>query len=90
MKLNEIFKDTFYNDTIFSEDAVSFVESMIFIKSVKGIKVPCMKCLVREKEIKITPEEAVRQLYLYKLIYEYDYSPERIQIEREPMMRGAL
>lgn len=30
----------------------------------------------------MTPEEIVRQLYLYKLIHEYGYPVERMELER--------
>lgn len=81
MTLNEIFKNTSYDDTLFSKDAINAVETAIFMKPVKGTDVPYIKCLVREKEIKLTPEEAVRQLYIYKLIHEYKYPTTRIQLE---------
>ncbi len=81
MRLNEIFKNTSYDDTLFSEDTIVAVESAIFMKSVRGAETPYIKCLVREKEIKLTPEEAVRQLFIYKLIHEYGYQTDRIQLE---------
>ena len=81
MKLNELFKNTSYDDTLFDESAVTAVESAIFLKTVKGAEVPYIKCFVREKEIKLTPEEAVRQLYIYKLMYDYGYPSSRIQLE---------
>lgn len=81
MRLNDIFKNTSYDDTLFSEDAIAAVESAIFMKPIKGVETPYIKCLVREKEIKLTPEEAVRQLYIYKLMHEYGYPTDRIQLE---------
>ena len=81
MRLNDIFKNTSYDDTLFSESAIAAVESAIFMKPIKGVETPYIKCLVREKEIKLTPEEAVRQLYIYKLIHEYGYPTDRIQLE---------
>lgn len=81
MKLNEVFKNTSYDYTLFSEEAISAIESLIYLKSVKGNDVPYVQCLIREKEIKLTPEEAVRQLYIYKLINEYGYPVDRIQLE---------
>lgn len=81
MKLNDIFKNTSYDDTLFSEDSITTIESAIFMKQAKGVETPYIKCLVREKEIKLTPEEAVRQLYIYKLIHEYGYPTDRIQLE---------
>ena len=81
MRLNDIFKNTSYDDTLFSEGAIAAVESAIFMKPIKGVETPYIKCLVREKEIKLTPEEAVRQLYIYKLMHEYGYPTDRIQLE---------
>lgn len=81
MKLNDIFKNTSYDDTLFSEDSITTIESAIFMKQVKGVETPYIKCLVREKEIKLTLEEAVRQLYIYKLIHEYGYPTDRILLE---------
>jgi len=37
--------------------------------------------LVRKKEIKLTPEEAVRQLYIQLLIDDYEYPTERMELE---------
>jgi len=37
--------------------------------------------LVRKKDIKLTPEEIVRQLYLYKLYFEYNYPFDRVAVE---------
>ena len=42
---------------------------------------PYIKCLVRKKDIKLTPEEAVRQLYLMVLNKQYDYPFERMELE---------
>lgn len=81
MKLNDIFKNTSYDDTLFSEDTIAAIDSAIFMKLVKDVEVPHIKCIIREKEIKLTPEEAVRQLYIHKLIYEYGYPADRIQLE---------
>lgn len=81
IKLNDLFKNTSYDDTLFSEETIVAVESAIFMKSVKNVDAPYIKCLVREKEIKLTPEEAVRQLYIYNLIREYGYPIDRIQLE---------
>ena len=81
MKLNDIFKNTSYDDTLFSDEAITAIESAIFMKTVKGVEVPYIKCLVREKEIKLTPEETVRQLYIFKLIHDYHYPADRIQLE---------
>lgn len=81
MNLNELFKNTSYDDTLFSTDTIASIETAVFMKPIKGVEVPYIRCLVRDKEIKLTPEEAVRQLYIYKLIHEYGYPTDRIQLE---------
>ena len=68
MTLNELFKNTTYDDTLFSTEDKSAVESRIFMKSVRGAEVPYITCAIRDKAIKLTPEEAVRQLYIHKRI----------------------
>ena len=81
MNLNELFKNTSYDDTLFSTETIASIETAVFMKPIKGVEVPYIKCLIRGKEIKLTPEEAVRQLYIYKLVHEYGYPTDRIQLE---------
>jgi type I restriction enzyme M protein len=81
MTLNELFRNTNYDDTLFPEAAKAAIEKQIFIKTVRGAEVPYTVCLIREKEIKLTPEEAVRQLYIYRLMHDYGYPSDRIQLE---------
>ena len=64
MNLNELFKNTDYEGTIFSDQDKAALETRIFTKAVKSIEVPDVKCIIREKDIKLTPEEAVRHFTL--------------------------
>lgn len=79
--LDNIFKGTTYNDSVFTRENVNAIQDNIYTKQVKGVDVPFIKCLIRDKEIRITPEEAVRQLFIYKLIHEYKYKRENIKLE---------
>ena len=54
---------------------------MIYTKTQRGRETPYIKCIIRNREFHLTPEEAVRQLYVYTLIHEYGYDPERIKLE---------
>ncbi len=81
MLLNEIFKNSNYNYTQFSTSEIEELENRIVIKNVKDKEVPYVKCIVRKKDIKITPEETVRQLFLIKLINHYGYPVSRISVE---------
>ncbi|MDR3194823.1 MAG: type I restriction enzyme HsdR N-terminal domain-containing protein, partial [Tannerella sp.] len=47
----------------------------------KGKEIPYISCLIRKREIKLTPEEAVRQLYLEILLNDYKYPADRIELE---------
>ena len=64
MQLNEIFKNSDYSDTQFSETSIISLQNRIYFKDVRGVKTPYVECLSRKREIKLTPEEAVRQLLL--------------------------
>ena len=93
MTLNELFKNTTYDDTLFSVEAKSTIESRIFMKSVRGNEVPYITCAIRDKEIKLTPEEAVRQLYIYKLMNDYGNAGSRgrsVSGRQIPALHGAF
>lgn len=79
--LSELFRDSTHNDSAFSPETISAIESMIYTKEQRGKITPFIKCIIRAKEIRLTPEEAVRQLYVHKLIHEYGYDPENIRVE---------
>ena len=81
MKLDELFKNSRYDYSLFSDDAIAFVENGIIIKNTAKGDVPYFNCQIRNKNIKLTSEEAIRQLYMYKLINEYLYPVSRIQVE---------
>lgn len=81
MKLTDILKDSNYKLTQFKEEQIVKLENSLIIKDNKGVAVPYCICLVRKKEIKLTPEEAVRQLYLMVLNEEYEYPFERMELE---------
>lgn len=81
MTLTEILKDSNYKLTQFTPEQISKFEGTIIAKDVKGTQTPYINCLVRKKEIKLTPEEAVRQLYLIVLIDDYGYSVDRMELE---------
>jgi len=81
MYINEVLRDSNYKLTQFSEKQVEELDKQIFTKDVKGKQVPYLTCIIREKDIKLTPEEIVRQLYLKTLIEDYNYPKDRIDVE---------
>lgn len=66
-----------YDLTIFSAQSIDRVESQVFERNGKHF----IKCLKRQKDIQVKPEEAVRQLMLDKLIYEYGYGIDFLEVE---------
>lgn len=81
MVINEILQDSNYKLDLFSEESIQYLEDKIINKVSENKTNYYTTCLIREKEIKLNPEEIVRQLYLYKVINEYKYPKMRIQVE---------
>ncbi|MEW7399141.1 N-6 DNA methylase [Elizabethkingia anophelis] len=81
MKLSEFLKDSNYKLSQFSEQQISDFEKTIVIKETKDKQVPYITCIIRKKEIRLTPEETVRQLYLKVLTEQLGYPTDRIELE---------
>ena len=85
MTLAEILHGSAYSLDLFtnsSDNAIQRLEERIKIKTnKKSVAEPFVTCIVREKEIKLTPEEVVRQLYAERLMTEYGYPRERLVFE---------
>ena len=81
MILSDTLKDSNYKLTQFSQEQIAMFEASINIKDNKGKDSAYVTCLVRKKEIKLTPEEAVRQLYVLVLRDNFGYPTERMELE---------
>lgn len=81
MKLSEILKDSNIKLTQFSSDKIQSLEDAILLKESKDKFTPYVVCIVRNKEIKLTPEEIVRQLYAMVLIFDFGYPKHRLEFE---------
>jgi len=82
MTLAELLRDSNYKLTQFNLVEIQNIESRIELRQDnKGIEIPYIKCLVRNKDIRLTPEEAIRQLYLQVLINDYYYPIKRMELE---------
>jgi type I restriction enzyme M protein len=81
MKLADILKDSNYKLSQFTEAEIEHLEKTIALKTIKSGEVPYTICLVRQKEIKLTPEEVIRQLYLQVLTERLGYPVSRLQVE---------
>lgn len=76
-----LLRDTDYKLTQFSPQKIDAFEERVYTKDVRGTLALYTECLVRKKEVRLTSEEAVRQLYLIKLAEDFGYSYSNIQLE---------
>jgi len=66
-----------YDTLIFSSNSIEELKKRISSKKDKYY----LKCLIRDKDIQVKPEEIIRQLVILKLIKEYNYPKELIKLE---------
>lgn len=78
MQISQLLKSSWkYDLIIFSQESIERIESKIFEKNGKTY----ITCLKRNKDIQVKPEEIVRQLMLDKLMYDYQYPVELLDVE---------
>lgn len=81
--LAELLKDTAYKLSQFKVEQIAALETSITLKTSGKKPAPYVTCLVRGKPIKLTPEEAVRQLYVMALRDDLGYPVSRMELEHE-------
>lgn len=79
--IQTILKDSNYDLALFSVGEIESLCKDVFTKTTRGKETPYIKCIVREKDIQLKPEEIVRQLYAARLINEYGYPKKRLAFE---------
>lgn len=79
-KIMQIFSssDVKHGLSLFKNEEIEAIESMIIEKDGKYY----IKCQIKDIYRTAKPEEIVRQLWLYKLLNEYNYPKERIDVEK--------
>ena len=70
-----------YNLSLFSKAQIESLQKRISIKKTKKSEKAQVKCLIRETDIQLKPEEVIRQLMLAKLREEYQYPKELLKVE---------
>ena len=77
MRISQLIKSSGkYDLIIFSKESIDKLEKNIIEKSGKYY----IQCLIRNKEIQAKPEEIVQQLYLDKLLNEFNYPKDLISV----------
>jgi type I restriction enzyme M protein len=79
--LADLLKDSAYKLTQFKPAQIAKLEAAISFKDSGKSTAPYVTCLVRGKPIKLTPEEAMRQLYVLTLRDDLGYPVSRMQLE---------
>ncbi|MCL2414153.1 MAG: N-6 DNA methylase [Bacteroidales bacterium] len=77
MVLSTILKDSDYRLTQFQQKRVEALENTVTEKAEKFY----VNCLVRKKDVRLTPEEAIRQLYIMTLRDDFGYPLSRMELE---------
>jgi type I restriction enzyme M protein len=79
-KITRIFSssDVKHGISLFRSEEINAVENLIIEREGKFY----IKCQIKDKYKPAKPEETVRQLWIYRLLNEYKYPKERIDVER--------
>jgi type I restriction enzyme M protein len=73
MSIQQVLKNSSYHLALFSEREIAELEKKIATKQANGKTIFYVRCLIRDKDIRLKPEEVVRQLYLRRLLDAYGY-----------------
>lgn len=79
--LKNLLRSSPYGLTQFSKERIEDLEKRVEMRAAANGDVPYIQCRVRNRRIKLTPEEVVRQLYLDVLIDDLGYGADRIRVE---------
>ena len=79
-KISQIFSavDVKHGLSLFSDREIEVVEDLIIERDGKFH----IKCQIKDRDKIAKPEEIVRQLWIYRLLNEYNYPKERIDVEK--------
>jgi len=88
MIIQEILKNSSYQLDLFPDSEIAELEKNIVARQTNGKTAFYLRCLIRDKDIKLKPEEIVRQLYLRRLLNSYHYPKKRIAVEF-PVQMGS-
>ncbi len=79
--IQERFNDNVSRLALFTEEEIKSLRQRAFPKKTRGKESLYVTCVVRDKDVKLTPEEIVRQLYAKRLIERYGYYKDRLAFE---------
>jgi len=77
----QIISDSKYDISIFTQAEIESVGANVTAAETNGKTIYNVRCLIRDTNIRLKPEEIVRQLYLRRLMETYGYVKNRIAVE---------
>ena len=80
LKISRIFStaDVKYGISLFTEEEIKYIDNLIIEQEGNLL----IKCQIKNKSRVAKPEEIIRQLWIYRLLTDYGYPKERIDVER--------
>ena len=79
--IQTVLKDSRHSLALFRGAEINALRNRISTRTVREKDAYFVKCVIREKEIRLNPEEVVRQLYAARLINQYGYPRSRLAAE---------
>lgn len=80
--IKKLLADSNYHFEQFQESELQEVEKLILVKqNNKGRDISYIHCQIRNKDIVLTEEELVRQLFIHKLLTVYGYPKDSMELE---------
>ena len=79
--IKAILADSKHDSSLFTDVEIASLAKKARVEEKQGRKKIYAECVIRNKEILLGPEEVVRQLYVQKLIDEYGYPKNLIELE---------
>ena len=79
--LQTVLSDSAYHLSLFDDGDIADLRARAFVKTARGRESVWVKCIVRDREIRLAPEEVVRQLYAARLLRHYGYPKSRLAFE---------
>ncbi len=80
--VSKLLADSSYKTGQFTEDEIEAVGKLITVrKGKKDEEVFYICCQIRNREIRLTEEELIRQLYIFKLLHTYGYPKDKMETE---------
>ena len=79
--IQTVLKDSRYHLELFTEAEIAALRERIFTQTVEGLQHAFVTCAVRNRPMRLKPEELIRQLYVARLVHHYGYTQERLALE---------